>query len=211
MNYEAGLDYLTDEERRLMNRQTRLAIRTDMRSGDAWSVVYTRDFELLPERFEIVTNRFVPAGAYHFQTIRGGYTLGTQRRISGELSGMHGSLYDGDRTELSYRGRAEVTRRLSLEPGVSVNRVDVPGARFTATLLTTRGTFSFSPRMLVAALVQYNSTSHLMTTNLRFRWEYRPGSEVFVVYSDGRDTLARGGPHLNSRGVTLKVTRLFRL
>ena len=64
--------------------------------------------------------------------------------------------------------------------------------------------------MLTAALIQYNSTSNLITTNVRFRWEYRPLSELFVVYSDGRDTLTPGFPTLTSRGLTLKLTRLFR-
>jgi hypothetical protein len=182
-----------------------------MQSGDTWNIVYTREHEFLADPFEIVTGTFVPAGSYRAESLRGTYTLGTQRRISGDLSVMRGSLYGGDRTDLSYRGRAELTSRLSLEPGVSLNWIDLPGARFTATLLTTRSTLSFSPRMLVAALVQYNSTNHLMTTNLRFRWEYRPGSDVFLVYSDGRDTFGPGLAALSNRGVTLKITRLFRL
>jgi hypothetical protein len=66
--------------------------------------------------------------------------------------------------------------------------------------------------MTTAALVQYNSTSHLVSTNVRFRWEYRPGSELFVVYSDGRDTgLQRPLPGLLNRGFTVKLTRLFRV
>ena len=36
--------------------------------------------------------------------------------------------------------------------------------------------------------MQYQSLSASMSTNLRFRWEYQPGSELFVVYSDGRTT-----------------------
>lgn len=211
VNYEAGLDYITDGEQRLENRLARFALRTDMQSGDTWSVVYVREFEFLSNPFEIATGRFVPTGPYHSSSVRGTYTLGTQRRLSGDVSVMRGSLYGGDRTDFSYRGRVELSSRLSLEPGVSFNRVDVPGARFTATLLTTRSMFSFSPRMFVAALVQYNSTNRLMTTNLRFRWEYRPGSDVFLVYSDGRDTFGRGFPTLSNRGVTLKLTRLFRL
>jgi len=86
----------------------------------------------------------------------------------------------------------------------------MPAGRFTARLLTARGTLSFTPRMLTAALVQYNSTSNAVTTNVRFRWEYRPLSELFVVYSDGRDTLERGFPGLVNRGLTVKLTRLFR-
>jgi hypothetical protein len=64
--------------------------------------------------------------------------------------------------------------------------------------------------LLTAALVQYNSTSASFTTNIRFRWEYSPLSELFVVYSDGRDTLGRGFPGLVNRGLTVKLTRLFR-
>lgn len=101
--------------------------------------------------------------------------------------------------------------RLSFEPGISVTRASTPWGDLTATLLTARTTFSFTPRMLTAALVQFNSTTHLFTTNVRYRWEYRPGSELFVVYSDGRDTLSAGAPLLLNRGLTLKLTRLFRL
>ena len=99
--------------------------------------------------------------------------------------------------------------RLAVEPGISVNWLDLPSGPVTATLLSGRGNFSFSPRMLVAALLQYNSTNNAMTSNVRFRWEYQPGSELFLVYSDGRDTLTRGFPQLQNRGFTVKLTRLF--
>ena len=209
INYEGALDYITDGDRRLENRQARIGVRTEMQSGDSWSVGYNRDFEFVVRPFEIAGTR-VAGGAYHTSTVRGTYTLGTQRRISGEAGFAHGSFYGGDRTDLSYRGRAELTSRLSIEPGISVNWVDIPAGRFTATLLTARGMLSFTPRMLTAMLVQYNSTSHLVTTNVRFRWEYRPLSELFIVYSDGRDTLERGFPGLTNRGFTVKLTRLFR-
>ena len=210
ISYEAALDYITDGERRLENRQARGSVRGEMHSGDSWTVAYNRDFEFLALPFEVPENT-IAAGPYHTATLRGGYTLGTQRRISGEISAARGGFYGGDRTDLAYRGRLDVSSRLSLEPGVSFNWVDLPTGGFTATLLSTRGTFTFTNRMLAAALVQYNSTSHLVTTNIRFRWEYHPLSELFVVYSDGRDTFREfGAPALLNRGFTVKVTRLFR-
>ena len=42
--------------------------------------------------------------------------------------------------------------------------------------------------MYVSGIVQYNSTSTSVGTNVRFRWEYRPGSELFVVYTDDYNT-----------------------
>ena len=63
--------------------------------------------------------------------------------------------------------------------------------------------------MFVSGLVQYQSRTDAVSTNARFRWEYRPGSELFVVYSDGRTTLSRGIPDVQNRSVVVKVTRLF--
>ncbi len=69
----------------------------------------------------------------------------------------------------------------------------------------------FSPRSFVGALLQYNTSNNSFSTNVRFRWEYRPGSDIFVVYSDGRDTTLGGFPQLENRSLVVKVTRLFRL
>ena len=50
-----------------------------------------------------------------------------------------------------------------------------------------------------------------VSTNARFRWEYQPGSELFVVYSDGRNTRTPGfPPPLQNRSLVVKVTKLFR-
>ena len=65
--------------------------------------------------------------------------------------------------------------------------------------------------MFVSALLQYTSATEQASTNARFRWEYQPGSELFVVYTDGRTT-EQGGfpPPLQNRSLVVKVTRLFR-
>ena len=50
-----------------------------------------------------------------------------------------------------------------------------------------------------------------MSTNARFRWEYRPGSELFVVYNEERNTLTPSFPSLNNRAFIVKINRLFRV
>jgi hypothetical protein len=64
--------------------------------------------------------------------------------------------------------------------------------------------------MFVSALFQHNSSTNTLSTNARFRWEYQPGSELFVVYSDGRDTLPKGFPELINRAFVVKINRLLR-
>ena len=64
--------------------------------------------------------------------------------------------------------------------------------------------------MFVSALVQYNSTENGVSSNVRFRWEYRLGSELFVVWNEQRDTLARGFPGLQNRALIVKMNHLLR-
>ena len=64
--------------------------------------------------------------------------------------------------------------------------------------------------MFTSALVQYNSGTRSVSANVRFRWEYRPGSELFVVYNEQRDTGAVRFPDLQARALIVKVNRLVR-
>ena len=57
---------------------------------------------------------------------------------------------------------------------------------FTARVARTRATYTITPRMFVSGILQYNSATTSLGSNLRFRWEYQPGSELFVVDGDYR-------------------------
>src|SRR5204863_8259832 len=108
--------------------------------------------------------------------------------------------------------RMEPVANLFVEPGLSLNWVDIPQGKFLANVVTSRVSYMFTPRTFVSALAQYNSKNHTVSVNARLRWEYRPGSDLFVVYSDGRDTLSPGRfPALQNRTFTIKATRFFRL
>ena len=92
---------------------------------------------------------------------------------------------------------------------MSYNRVDLPQGRFTTNLATIRTTFTVTPEMFVSTLLQYNTNTRSLSTNLRLRWEYQPGSELFVVYTDLRDTLSPHFAQLENRAFIVKINRLF--
>jgi hypothetical protein len=81
---------------------------------------------------------------------------------------------------------------------------------FTSAVVGSRQTYMVSPRLILSALIQYNSSARTVNTNARVRWEYRPSSELFVVYTDGRETTGPGFPHLLNRALVIKVNRLVR-
>jgi hypothetical protein len=208
--YEASADYITDTANRPESKELQGTYRMELENSDTWSVEVTRNFERLVNRFEVAKNVFVPAGEYGFNQVRGTYTLGQQRPVSGSIIAARGEFYEGTLTELTWRGRVELSHLFYVEPTLSWNRVDVPWGEADTNLVSTRATYTLSPRMFASALIQYQSRTDSMATNARFRWEYLPGSELFVVYSDGRTTLTDGFPGLENRSFVVKMTRLLR-
>jgi hypothetical protein len=208
--YEVSLDYTTDPAGALETREAQAQFRMELESGDTWSIEHTRSFEALASGFEVASGILIPNGVYGFEQTRGSYNFGPQRPISGWLNVSHGTFFGGHLSEVSWRGRADLSSRLYVEPNISWNRFDGPWGEGTTKLVSTRITYTLSPRMFTAALVQYHSDSNTVSTNARFRWEYLPGSELFVVYSDGRTTRTRGFPIVENRSFVVKATRLFR-
>jgi hypothetical protein len=207
---EGSVDYITDNDFRLESQQLQVQARVELLNGDQAELEIENSAEVLDEEFEVTEELFVPTGSYRFSTMRASYELGSRHRATGRLSASRGGFYGGTRTEARYRGRIELTANLSLEPTVAFNWIDLPEEALTLRLFGGRTTWTITPRMLASALVQYNSQDGALSSSLRFRWEYRPGSELFFVYSDGRDTIGPGVPRLDHRSVALKVTRLVR-
>src|SRR6185503_12869775 len=212
LDWEAGYDYITDSRRsRVENRQFSGTFQVDFDSSDQWTLDYIRDYEYLPRNFAIAPAIIVPIGGYDYDTVRMTYELGQQRRVSGRLSVATGTFYDGHKKEANFTsGRVALSARLSVEPGVTLNWIDLPQGRFTNRLMTARGIFTPSPRMLISSLVQYNASDRTVSSSVRLRWEYIPGSEFFFVYSDGRNTSEAPLPGLLNRSVAIKLTRLLR-
>ena len=180
-----------------------------LESSDRLMVDHTMTEERLLDGFDLSTEVAVPAGNYRFNRTGLRLWLGTHRSFSGYFRYEFGDFFGGTRREVSYWGRTEVSQRLSMEPNISLNWIEVPGGEVQAQVSSLRATYTVSPRSFLGALVQYNSAAQLMSANVRFRWEYSPGSDVFVVFStnrDGDDGLAG----LTDRALVVKFTRLFR-
>jgi hypothetical protein len=207
---EASLEYVENGGGFLESRQQTGRFNIEFNSSDRFNLEVNRNFDVLILPFTVVSGATIPVGAYHYDDASVGYTFGAQRRVSGTVTLSGGEYYNGDITTLTYSGgRVSVTERLSLEPSFSVSRLDLPTGALTTTVVRTRSDYGFSPRMFASGLVQYNSTDRLFSSNLRFRWEYRPGSELFVVWTDERDTRPNS-IGLRNRAFVVKVTRLLR-
>ena len=198
----------------LESRVAALQFNTEFENSDRVQVDLANFHEFLREPFEIGPDVDLPAGVYDFTDSKATFTFGQQRPASGSVSLRVGNFWSGNIKAVEFtQGRIEIHPQLSLEPSISVNWIDLPEGSFRTDLVRTRFTYSFTPRMFFSGLVQYNSRGESLSSNLRLRWEYTPGSELFVVYTDDRDTdplKPDRFSELRNRGFVVKVTRLFR-
>ena len=211
--WTTSLNYIEDGRGRVSTREADGEFGIEFQNSDRFAANYTQSYELLTGAFAIDPHVTIPAGGYGFGTGRIEYQLGQQRKLAGSVSLERGTFYAGHRTTLAYsRARVEVTPHLAIEPNISVNWVDLPFGSFTAGLVGSRFTYTITPMMFLSALTQFNSTTHVVGTNARLRWEYHPGSELFVVYNDERETdrLVPTTPVLRNRTIVVKVNRFFR-
>jgi len=218
--WEGSYNYITDTEGFVETREPHGRFGIEFENSDQFDLTFTQTYDFLKAPFGIAKGILIPSGPFDFQNTRIDYGFGSQRRLSGNIGFERGTFYGGTKTTVSIGGsgrgpfgggRIEISPKLSLEPGMSLNWVDVPQGRFTTTLVTTRATYTMTPLTFLSALAQYNSNQSALSLNIRLRWEYLPGSELFVVYNEQRDTLVPNRfTGLDNRTFIVKLNRLFR-
>jgi hypothetical protein len=209
--YQGNAGVIEDNTGRLESRQLDGEFAIEFQNGDQFQTRYSSNYEFLSQPFPIATGVTLPIAAYDFHTYRVGFNLGRQRRVSGNAAVEWGPFYNGRQTTVTLnQSRVSVTTSLAIEPTYTLNKVELDQGNFTNNLLGSRVTYTMTPLMFASALIQYNSATGSVSTNARLRWEYQPGSELFVVYNEDRNTSSLGVQGLSTRSIIVKVNRLFR-
>jgi len=203
------IDYLANQQNVLETRSRQAAFATNFETGDAVTASVTNQFENLDEPFEIRPGIVIPPGAYRFNTTT--FSLNTFRRRHARLnlSYAKGGFWDGSRDTLTVGPQWRVTTHVDLSLAWSANWVDLAEGAFTTNLASVRLQLAFRNDLALLALVQYNNSMKQLSTNIRFNWIPRPGSDFFVVYNELDDTTGRLG--VKNRSLVVKLNYLFAL
>jgi hypothetical protein len=136
------------------------------------------------EPFEIYPTVIVPPGTYDHREAQLVFYSNQAAPLSVRMTTIVGGFYGGDRVALTPSLRLRLGETFDTQFSLSRNDVDLPGGSFETTLARLRVSYSFSPRMFVQSLVQYNDRANLWSTNLRFGWIQQANTGLFVVYTD---------------------------
>ena len=139
------------------------------------------------EAFEISDSVFVSAGIYDDQEIQIMIMTNQAKPISFSSMNRIGGFFGGDRINMTPTVRLRYKDRFTSEFSFNFNKVNLPGGNFTTNLLRARLTYSFTPKMYIQSLLQYNNQSDQWSMNWRFIWQRSAGTGLYLVYNQVQD------------------------
>jgi len=118
-----------------------------------------------------------------------------------------GGFFGGDRVSSSPRLKIRFGDKFNSEISYNYNNVKLPGGNFNTYLSRSRLTYSFSPKMYLQALIQYNNQSNESFINWRFIIQRSAASGLYIVYNQMEDY--DGIPTIRNNTLILKYSHLF--
>ena len=212
---QLSYEYYENGAGNVESKQATGSFNIEFNNSDTVNVEANANYDFLATAFSPAPGHPIPVGGYDYNDLFLRYNMGQQRRLSGNVGLQLGQYYNGTIRSLTFsQGRYAILKQFSVEPRMTLTHIDLPNGAFTTKQVGARTDYGFSPRMFASALLQWSSADHTFSSNVRFRWEYRPGSEFFMVWTDEQDTNPlepqRGNIALRNRAFVVKMTRLFR-
>jgi hypothetical protein len=174
------------------------------------AINFTR--EGLQEPFEIAEGVVIPPGTY--DNVDWGFAYNTDESAPLSINGRIniGGFYSGHRKGTFGTINARVGTTLVAGLRFSYDDVDLPEGSFETALVGLRVAYSFTPRMYLQSLIQYNNQTDNFSSNVRFGWLNTAGTGLFLVYNDV-EFVQETGMRLQpvNRALILKFTRQFNL
>ena len=127
----------------------------------------TREGLFVP--FEMFPGVTVPIGVYDHTESQLTFNTNRGAPVSASIRSTIGGFFGGDRVRLVPRVSVRLAETLNAQLQWDWNNIDLPSGEFTTNLASLRVSYSFTTRLFLQALVQYNDRADLWSSNVRVR------------------------------------------
>jgi len=181
---EFGTDnqFVTDLSNRLETRFNQFSISVETNAADEAELDVQNHFEHVPAAFDIADTIIVPPGRYDWTTFEIGFETSDARPISMGVEVTCCTFYNGNAVEVSVEIGYRPNQYFEIIPGYEGNFIDLPTGSVHIHVGEITSVVNFTPDMQLALQVQYDNISQDFGFLARYRWEYLPGSELFVAF-----------------------------
>ncbi len=156
------------------------------------------------EDFEISEGVIVNPGTYDHAEAAVVIRTNKSKNVYIDTRHILGGSFGGTRFINSGLVGVRLGDKFNSEYSIQQNNFDLQNGAFSATVFGARLSYSFTPRILAQALVQYNSEEDRVSANIRFSLLEQANTGLFVVYN-----AIRNPREIGARDFTIKYTRIF--
>ena len=179
----------------------------EWKNGYEFHTGYNVTRDGIKEPFDIIDGVTVEPGTYDHSEVQFFFTTDRSADLSFNLRTTVGGRFGGDRVTIAPSVDYRIGDKFSSSLSVNYNDFDLPGGKFSVTLTRLQLSYTFTPKILLQALLQYNDEDEVFGTNLRFSWLRTANTGLYLVYNEfderGVDGLPKG------REVILKYSYMF--
>jgi hypothetical protein len=180
----------------------------EWQSGFEFHTAVNLTREGLREPFEIHPGVVVPPGTYDETELQLVVITNQGKPVSLDTTLTAGGFLGGQRFGVTSELKLRTGETFNVRLNWDYNDVDLPQGAFTTSLLRARVSYSFTPRLFLQALVQYNDLLDAWSSNVRFGWLQSANTGLFVVFNDSQRTLASSTVP-EGRSLVVKFSRLI--
>ncbi len=160
-------------------------VNVQLESGDRFEFNWVPYYEYLPEPFEIggVT---LPVGEYRYDQFRLEFQTSHHRPWEFGTTTWFGGFYNGHLVQLeNYLRFTSPGGTWQTAVNSAQNFGTLVQGKFAQRLWQVDLAYAFSPNLVLTSYLQYDSESENVGNNLRLRWTFQPGNDLFVVWNRG--------------------------
>ncbi len=182
--------FWNDSNRELESAYVVLGTERQTWKGGWFWIDLARNREQLTESFELGDDVEVVAGRHDFYALSGGFRLAEGRDFTFWGSLHAGTFFDGERYSLRVNPGWIFSKNLSLTTTYQWNGIRFPDRdqELDIHLARVRLRFALNNRLSVDLFTQYSSLAGSVGSNLRFRYNFREGTDLYLVYNESQNT-----------------------
>jgi hypothetical protein len=144
----------------------------------------------LTRSFEPVPGVMIPPGQYSYFRPNLYYGSDRSRRMWYSARLYTGAFYDRALDQIELRSFLSPSPRVTFGISANINRFRGSGEQTTTRLIAPELRLAWNPRLQLTTFYQYNDATLQGALNVRFSWEFKPLSYLYIVLNDVRDVQA---------------------
>ncbi len=208
LTYNASFEYDSLYNRDFLGRRYTAGAALQLESFEKFSYTLGNDSERIYDSFNVGPITINP-GDYNNRTHWILFNSSPRRLLSVDVGYRNIDYWGGDRQQLRISNNFHPFANLSVDFIYTYNTVDHPAGKFDTTTISNRILYAFNPELFVKSYVQWNDLDKRFSFNFLGSYEYRPGSDIALVYNEIRDRFQ--SPHLAPRDRILMLKWTYNL